>query len=320
MSRVSVIIPCRNAESYIADALRSVLRQQQLLEVVLVDDGSRDRSVQVAQRLNDPRLRVIQGPQRGISAAFNAGLAAVRGEWVARCDADDSYPEDRLAWQVQWLTDHPGHIAVCGSFKTIDASGDELAMFEFARREENITDELLAGRARTHFCTYLTRVEALRAVGGCREWFRTAEDVDLQFRLAAAGPITFMPRLAYRYRIHDKSITHQQYDAERDFYWKCAQRFARDRRDNGNDSLHRGDPPSPPVHDGRRLQASSHSQGLLLGHAWRENADGRRWAGLVAGCRAVAAAPGNFNAWRSVAALALRSIWPRPVTGDAEPS
>src|SRR2546423_15218001 len=108
MMRISVLIPCRNAERYIRATLDSVLAQKDVgLEIVVIDDGSTDRSMDVVREVKDPRIRIIPGPQRGISAAFNAGLVAARGEIVARCDADDLYPPDRLAWQVKFLADHP---------------------------------------------------------------------------------------------------------------------------------------------------------------------------------------------------------------------
>src|SRR3954470_15411705 len=78
---VSVVIPMRNAERFVAETLRSVLAQAGQgnafeLEVVVVDDGSTDGSADVVRGLTDSRVRMIPGPQRGISASFNAGLAA----------------------------------------------------------------------------------------------------------------------------------------------------------------------------------------------------------------------------------------------------
>src|SRR5437763_2533378 len=88
--QISILIPCRNAERYIRSTLDSVCAQRDVdLEIVVIDDGSTDRSMDVVRAINDPRIRIIPGPQRGISAAFNAGLAESRGKLIARCDADD---------------------------------------------------------------------------------------------------------------------------------------------------------------------------------------------------------------------------------------
>src|SRR5215212_5856836 len=108
MPLISVIIPMRNAETYVDAAVRSVLAQNGVdFEVIVIDDGSTDRSVEMVRRIGDPRVRIIPGPKKGISAAFNTGLEVAAGEFLARCDADDLYAPDRLAWQAKFLADHP---------------------------------------------------------------------------------------------------------------------------------------------------------------------------------------------------------------------
>ena len=106
--QVSVIVPTRNARAYVADAVRSVLDQPGVeLEVIVIDDGSTDGSADVVRALNDPRVRIIPGPRAGISAAMNAGIEAARGQYLARCDADDLYPRGRLTRQLAWLAANP---------------------------------------------------------------------------------------------------------------------------------------------------------------------------------------------------------------------
>src|SRR3954447_8019302 len=81
MPLLSVIIPMRNAEPFVRAAVESVVAQEGVdLEVIIVDDGSLDRSVHIVKEIADPRIRMIPGPRQGISAAFNAGLAAAKGE------------------------------------------------------------------------------------------------------------------------------------------------------------------------------------------------------------------------------------------------
>ena len=99
MPLVSVVIPMKNAEPYVREAVESVLKQEGVeLEVIVVEDGSTDQSEAVVRSIDDPRIRIIPGPQKGIAAAFNAGLTEAKGEFVARCDADDVFPPGRLAW------------------------------------------------------------------------------------------------------------------------------------------------------------------------------------------------------------------------------
>jgi len=121
---VSVIVPMLNGEEFIEEALRSILREAGVpLEVVVIDDGSTDRSREIIEAIGDARVRVVDGPRKGISACLNAGIAAARGEIIMRCDADDVYPAGRILRQVSWLTDHPLQDAVAGAFSTIDPGG-----------------------------------------------------------------------------------------------------------------------------------------------------------------------------------------------------
>ncbi|BCB84828.1 glycosyltransferase family A protein [Phytohabitans suffuscus] len=110
-----MLMPVYNAADYIAAAIGSVLRQTyQDLELLVVDDGSTDRTEAVVAAITDRRLRVLPRPRGGIVAALNAGIGAARGELLARMDADDIMTPDRLARQVAYLDRRPGVVA-CGT-------------------------------------------------------------------------------------------------------------------------------------------------------------------------------------------------------------
>ncbi|MEH1930423.1 glycosyltransferase family 2 protein [Nostoc sp.] len=96
--KVSVIIPAYNTEAYIAKAIESALEQTLTdIEVIIVDDGSSDKTVEVAKSFTDQRLKVIVNQQNlGVSAARNRALKAAQGEWIAVLDSDDWYAPERL--------------------------------------------------------------------------------------------------------------------------------------------------------------------------------------------------------------------------------
>lgn len=131
---VSVVLPVRNAASTIARAIASV--QAQTLadwELVVVDDGStdgtRERLRGIAAR--DPRLRLVEQPALGVAAAANAGMAAARGEFIARMDADDVAQPARLAAQVEFLAaPENAEIGVVGSL--VEFGGDRVASAGYA--------------------------------------------------------------------------------------------------------------------------------------------------------------------------------------------
>ncbi len=305
---VSILMPMRNAERFVEAALLSILAQgPSNFEILVIDDGSTDRSPAIVKKMGEASVRMIDGPKAGISACMNAGLTAARGPLIARCDADDLYPAGRLAFQLAWLKDHADFAGVCGAFDTITPAGKQAAQLKFSQRAEEVTQELLAGIARTHLCTYLIRASALKEIGGFRRWFTTAEDIDLQFRLAEVGRIHFDPTIAYHYRLHDQSITHQQAASQRAFFESCARSFLLDRQATGQDALARGlPPPVPPDDDAPRQSSSEHLQKILLGSAWGYHGKGEKCRALTTGLRACFHRPSNFSAWKSLLALGIR--------------
>src|SRR5205814_2264103 len=88
---VSVVVPMRDAEPFIRRAIESVLAQTDVdLELIVVDDGSKDRGPEIVGALDDERIRLIRLPEsRGISAALNEGIAQARAPYIGRMDADD---------------------------------------------------------------------------------------------------------------------------------------------------------------------------------------------------------------------------------------
>ncbi len=104
---VGVVIPVRNGDRYLAEALESVLAQTHPAhEVVVVDDGSRDRTLEVAKRYA-PEVRCVSQRAAGIGAARNRGATEVRGELLAFLDADDLWPVDRLERQLVAFANTP---------------------------------------------------------------------------------------------------------------------------------------------------------------------------------------------------------------------
>ncbi len=310
---VTVVMPMRNAKDYVAAAAASVLQTRDVpLELVVVDDGSSDASRARVEALGDPRVRVIDGPRRGIAACMNAGLDAARGAIVMRCDADDLYPPGRIADQAAWLAARPAHAAVCGPFSTIDARGRLVARLwsGSAADEEDISAELKAGTTRTHLCCYAVRAAALARTGlRFREYFETAEDIDFALRLGGIGPVGFRARDTYLYRLHESSATHTQREARRVFFEEAAREFGRERAARGTDALMDGAPPAPPAgSDSRPSAAALQIQGMLIGGAWRALASGRRREALATAWRAVATRPRVAGSWVQLAKIALRSV------------
>lgn len=303
---ISVIMPARNAQAYIAESIRGILHQSGCnLELIIVDDKSTDRTGEIARDVAGSKARIVNGPGEGISRAMNLGVGIATGEYIARCDADDIFPQDRLQRQEKWLSEHPEFIAICGGFSTISGRGKLLMKMPTGLSAQEITEEVINGKPRTHLGTFLIRANAIRQIGGFRDWFLTAEDIDLQLRLAEIGRIWYEPADWYHYRIHDESITHNIDSARRKFFDEQAVLFQQQRRRSGTDELQRGSPPMLPEKSDDALKAREHRWNLMVGAAWSQDHQSRT-ASLKAGLRVCMAEPWRWGSWRNLGALAIK--------------
>jgi glycosyltransferase involved in cell wall biosynthesis len=305
---VSILMPMKNGRAFVRDAVASVLSQEGVdLELIVVDDGSDDGSPAIVAALEDRRVHLLMSHGAGIAAACNTALEAARGRFLARCDSDDLYEPGRLTRQLTWLRRHEDYAAICGGYATMTRRGRLIADLPCGSSAEEVTAEMAGGHVRTSLNSYLMGTDLVRRLGGWREYFAIAEDIDLQLRLAERGRVWFDPQRCHRYRLHDESITHASSAVWRGFYDTAARHFQRQRRERGQDDLERGCPPPPPQPGtGAPSRCRSQIQGHLLGAAWTHHAAGRRKAALHAGLRACLARPTNARAWRSLGALALR--------------
>jgi len=119
---VSILIPCRNAEPWLAATLESALSQtHRAIEIILVDDGSRDGSLTLARSFADRGVRIVAQPTAGASAARNRAFRESRGEYLQYLDADDLLSPGKIAAQVALLASRPrGAVASCAWGRFVD--------------------------------------------------------------------------------------------------------------------------------------------------------------------------------------------------------
>lgn len=310
MPEVSILMPVKNAASYLRQAVQSVLDQSGVeLELIVIEDGSTDGSEDIVASLEDARIRVLWNSRNGIAGALNLGLEHARGDFVARCDADDVWAAGRLAKQVSWLKAHSDFGAICGGYAALDARGDFSVPLQVEGEADEITEELRNGVLRTSLCTFLVRTDVARRTGGFRSFFVTAEDIDFQLRLGEVTRVWYDPALTYFYRVHDASITHRQANDLREFYEKTALEFQRQRKESGADDLERGCPPSPPEPVTRESSsAKAQLLGYLIGNSWALFDRGELVASWRSAWRACRMSPRTVAPWRNLAVLSWKIL------------
>lgn len=201
-------MPFRDAAPTLIEAVQSVLREDVDLELIAIDDGSRDGSA--ALLLSDPRVRLLRTEGVGIARALAHGLSHARGSFIARMDGDDITLPGRFAAQLALLRE--GFAVVSTQVEAFPES----AVAEGLRRYVAWMNEALTpeDHAREMFVeaplchpSVMMRRDALEAVGGYRD-FDGPEDYDLWLRFHAHGyRFAKVPRVLFRWRHHERRAT-----------------------------------------------------------------------------------------------------------------
>ena len=194
---VSVVVPVYNRAAYVGEAIESALAQTlPVHELIVVDDGSSDASVEVVERYARPELRVLHQAHAGIGAARNRGLAAATGELIAFLDSDDLWERDKLALQVAALRESEAVQLVFGQLIEF-LSPDRAADLGGSLR---VTADPVPGRCAT---TLLARRGAVERLGPFDERLRVGEFIDWMARAADLGLESLMlGAVVARRRIH----------------------------------------------------------------------------------------------------------------------
>jgi len=145
---ISVGIPFYNCESCLLDSVRSIFAQTYAnWELLLVDDGSDDDSLQLAQSIDDSRVRLLppDGKNRKLATRLNQIAQAARGEYLARMDADDLCHPQRFERQLRFLLEHPEVDIVGGASCILDPQGRPAKKFIVAQTHEQIFKRKFTG-------------------------------------------------------------------------------------------------------------------------------------------------------------------------------
>jgi len=213
---VSVLIPAYNMDRFVGRAIDSVLNgAMDDLEVLVIDDGSTDRTADIVRRYIesgfrefDPRVRYVHQENQGKSAALNLGLRLFRGAYLTILDADDTLPPQGLATRLQHAEN--GHPLVIGGFTVVNEEDQEVGR----RMPPSATEPSLlrnryfySFRTPFHLCATLIRRDLIQKVGAFDEVLDRCDDLDYALRLLrAASSISPIDVSVYQYRKYRERI------------------------------------------------------------------------------------------------------------------
>lgn len=216
---ISVVIPCFNAERYVCSAINSVLLQEwPEIEIIVIDDGSRDSSASVVSN-TFPHVKLVRQNNQGVAAARNKGIELALGEWIAFLDADDIWLPHKLAQQWAQLQSNPG-VRMNYTAWEVWPSADSMP-------SEDIINALASSASDTKLwggpsgwiypallldcevwtSTVLVHRSLFQEIGTFDTTLRIGEDYDLWLRASRVTPIMRVPYPLALYRAHPASIT-----------------------------------------------------------------------------------------------------------------
>lgn len=218
---VSVIIPAYNAESYVLEAVRSALAQDYTpIEILLVDDGSTDRTVERVQ-IAAPKVRIIRQKNAGVAAARNTGLREAQGSYITFLDADDGWFSGKLSAQVRYLQSHPEVGLIFHHWKVWKPDFDGVYRLPQVdsikpKVEQSVEPDLtgwlylsLLLDCKVHTSTVMIRREVIDKVGFFDADLVSGEDYDYWLRISRVCEMHKLPETYSFYRRVEGSLSNK---------------------------------------------------------------------------------------------------------------
>lgn len=217
LKAVSIIIPVKNCQQYIQEAINSILNQNYLnIEIIVIDDGSEDYDYFKLEKI-DPRIKVYQLSGMGVSYARNYGMSLAKGEYIAFLDADDVWFPGKLNAQIRYFEKHPKVGCVFGGFKKWSPNDDggyplaEDLMEDCTSVEECETERsgwiytrLLTGLL-VGMNTAVIQRKVFERLGGFDESMRIGEDYLFWLKVSRSYEMHALNAKVALYRIHGSS-------------------------------------------------------------------------------------------------------------------
>jgi len=204
--RVSVVMPAFNAEKYISFAVRSVLSQTVSdIELVVVDDGSADHTVEVVKSFEDPRVRLIRVERnQGVAAALDEGVLEAKSDTIAVINADDVYVPTKLEEQLRLVQERT--VVYTGWFRLGE---DSQIQYRFLKMHEgNFATYLARGRHGILLASMMFSKPEAQKVGLYDKSLRVREDTDFALKMFEDGNrFVGIPRPLYGYRFVPHSLS-----------------------------------------------------------------------------------------------------------------
>lgn len=232
---ISILMPVKNTEKYIYDSVQSILSQTyNNFELIIIDDGSTDRTVEIIERIKDERIKLYKRDSKGLIEQLNFGLQEARGELIARMDGDDIALQEKLKMQIEYLSQNPDVQIIGTNFYFIDENNKVIINKNLPEHHENIEFMMPIIDSVLH-TSILTYKKVLVDSGGYSNEYQSSEDIELFLRLISQGyKMHNLQKPLYKYRMTDKP--HEYYEKQKSNHYKIGLMYLENfyKEKNGN--------------------------------------------------------------------------------------
>ena len=215
----SVIIPLYNKEKYIENTIKSVLNQSfDDFEIIIVDDGSTDKSYQIASSFKNEKIKLLKQKNQGVSVARNFGVAHAASKYIALLDADDIWYENHLIELKKQIALFPNAGLYCNNYEVFYREGmSRKASFNF---EYGTATLLVPDYFKASIINPVAWTSAVgfsktlfESLGGFNPYYKTTQDLDLWIRFALKYPVSFNPTITMKYKLYvGDSLSKNEYN------------------------------------------------------------------------------------------------------------
>lgn len=199
--KVSVVMPIFNQESFLKEAIRSILSQTfKNFELLILNDGSTDNSLKIIKSFKDKRIKVFQNRKRqGLARGLNFLIKKARGGYIARMDGDDISLPNRIEEQIKFLDKYPEVVLVGCWAKIINNAGKIIGEFKHPVKHTKIRKAILSYNSFIH-PSVMFRKRMFKKLGGYDEKLFYSQDYDLFLRLVIKYPCVNLPKFLLKFR------------------------------------------------------------------------------------------------------------------------
>mgnify|MGYP000426178385 FL=1 len=216
---VSVVVPCYNHEKYVKETIESIINQTyKNIELIVIDDGSKDGSVQVIQEMADKYgFTFIHRPNKGLSATLNEGIKLSKGKYFSAIASDDILFLEKIEKQVKFMESNPKYGMCYGKIVYFEDSIKNTSEYSNSNKQGWVFDDLLNYGCFIPAPSTFMRKEVFETVGEYDEnlWI---EDWDMWLRISQKYQVGYIDEYLAYYRKHDTNISSQSlkmYKAEK---------------------------------------------------------------------------------------------------------